>query len=141
MREFALQILRNAGISSHDYGREALAIGDFVKRNVTYRRDPEGTEHLIDPLLMIQDIQQGRAEGDCDDMSLLIATLLISIGCQPYFRTVRYEGRFGSFNHVYVVVYDRNGKSKSQRIVLDAIIKDKPIGFEIGHASGQEHAV
>jgi len=141
VREFALSILRNAGINSHDYGREALAIGDFVKNNVTYRRDPEGTEHLIDPLLMIQDIQQRRAEGDCDDMSLLIATLLISIGCQPFFRTVRYEGRFGSFNHVYVVVYDRDGKNRSRRIVLDAIIKDKPIGFEIAHASGQEHAV
>jgi len=141
VREFALMILREYNVASHNYAAEAMAIGDYVKRMVVYRRDIEGVEQLQDPLLMIQDIQTGRAAGDCDDMSLLIATLLISIGCAPYFRTVRYSGKSGPYNHIYVVVYDRNGKEKAKRIVLDAIIKDKPIGFEIAHTSGAEYAV
>lgn len=140
VREFTLGVLRQYGIGSHDYINEARAIGDYVKNNVVYRRDPEGVEQLLDPLLMIQDIQQNRAAGDCDDMALLIATMLLSVGCQPYFRTVRYNGTWGPYNHIYVVVYDRNSRGPSSRLAIDAIVKDRPIGYEVPHASGQEHA-
>lgn len=141
IREFALSILRGAGITSHNYLEEARAIGAFVQNNVTYRKDPDGVEQLMDPLLMVQDIQSRRAAGDCDDMSLLIATLLLAIGGQPYFRTVRYKGNSGPFNHIYVVVYDGNYNGAKQRLVLDAIFKDQPIGFETPSASGQEFEV
>jgi len=67
--------------------------------------------------------------------------LLLSVGCQPYFRTVRYQGNFGPYNHIYVVVYEGNYHSPKNRVVLDAILKDKPIGSELPHASGDEHKV
>jgi hypothetical protein len=90
---------------------------------------------------MIQDLQQNRAAGDCDDMALLIATLILAIGGQPYFRTVRYRGNGGPFNHIYVVVYDANYQGGKVRLPIDAIVKDQPIGYEMPHASGQEFEV
>lgn len=141
IRSLALSIIRNAGVASHNYRDEALAIGRYIQANMRYVRDIDGVEQLQDPMLMLKNLATGTAMGDCDDMSLMIATLLISIGAQPYFRTVRYKGNFGPYNHIYVVVYDGNHKQKAQRIVLDGIIKDQPMGYEIPHASGDEYRV
>lgn len=88
----------------------------------------------------------GYTMGDCDDMSLLIATLLMSVGIRPHFRAVKYNEKSASYNHIYVVVYENNISDTSnpgplKRLVLDAIIKDRPIGFEIKHTSGKEFPV
>lgn len=141
VRDFALQILRSYGVRSHNYKSEALAIGDYIKNNMRYVRDIDNVERIQDPLLILQDIQAGKGAGDCDDMSLIIATLLLSIGAQPYFRTVRYSGAVGPYNHIYVVLKDHNHKQKSERIVLDAIVKDKQIGYEVPHKSGDDYRV
>jgi hypothetical protein len=141
VRELALKILIHAKIPSHDYIGEAVAIGKFVKDKVRYVRDISGVEQLHDPITMIDQIRRGVAQGDCDDMSLLVATLLLSIGHRPKFRIVRYKGLSGSYQHIYVVVYEKNKRQDIKRIVIDAIIKDKPIGFEVKHESGREITV
>lgn len=141
VREAALSILRSYSTQSHNYMDEAIAIGNFVKQNVAYVRDPENIEHLQDPVLMLQDIAAGRAAGDCDDMSLLASTLLLAVGCSPFYRTVRYQDTKGPYNHIYVVVYENNYRQPKKRIVIDCILKDRPIGSEINHVSGDEHAV
>lgn len=142
VREFATKILHAYKVNSHNYKDECLAIGDFVKNRVRYVRDPRDAEMLQDPVMLIDKLEnQGMASGDCDDMSLLIATLLLSIGCDPYFRAVRYKTDSGNFNHIYVVAYDQNYPNPRERIVLDAILKDRPIGSEIRHTSGQEFQV
>ncbi len=141
IRALALNILRQYGTRSHDYLSECQAIGDFVKNHVAYVRDIEGVEQLHDPLYMVEEVERGTAAGDCDDMSLLIATLLLSVGGRPLYRAVRYQGKFGPFNHIYTVCYDRNNQGPRKRFVMDAILKDKPIGYEIQHASGEEFAV
>lgn len=138
VRKLALNILNYNGIPSNHYVDEALAIGDFVKKNVRYVRDPDNIEYLQDPENLIKDIQKGEAQGDCDDMALLIASLLLSIGHQPFFRCVRYRSNSGNFNHIYVVDYERNKKGPRIRVVLDAIMKDHPIGYEVPHQSGDE---
>lgn len=138
VRQLALHILNEAGTDSHFYADESKAIGDYVKTHVKYVKDPHGVEQLHDPILMIEKLFQGKARGDCDDMSLLIATLLLSIGHQPYFKMVRYKSSSGPYQHIYVVDYTRNGRTPKKRIVLDAIMKDKPIGFEVPHVSGDE---
>ena len=141
IRKLALNILLKYRVPSNYYVDEALAIGDYVKEKVRYVRDPDGVEYLQDPVDMVKNIRDGTAQGDCDDMALLAATLLLSIGHQPYFRAVRYAGSFGNFNHIYVVDYDRNPYKQKLRIVLDCILKDKQIGFEIKHSSGEEYEV
>lgn len=140
VRQLALQILLHYRVKSHHYLDESRAIGDYVQKHIRYVRDPLGIEQLHDPVMIIDQIERGVAQGDCDDMALLITTLLMSIGHKPNYRCVRYRTRSGHFNHIYVVDYDNNMKSARKRIVLDAIIKDKPIGYEVKHKSGKEYA-
>lgn len=141
IRKLALNILLNYRVPSNYYVDEALAIGDYVKQKVRYVRDPDGIEFLQDPVDMVKNIRDGTAQGDCDDMSLLTATLLLSIGHQPFFRAVRYQQALGNYNHIYVVDYERNPYQPKLRIVLDCILKDKQIGTETKHSSGDEFEV
>jgi len=143
IRRLALNILQQAQIPSHHFVDEALAIGDYVKRKVRYVRDPNNIEYLQDPVDLVKHIQNNTAQGDCDDQALLTITLLLSVGVQPFLRAVRYTdlSSGGNYNHIYVVVYERNPYGQKQRIVLDCILKNKPIGFEVKHASGDEFSV
>lgn len=141
LRKLALNILQHYRVPSHNFVEEALAIGDYVKDKVRYVRDPEGVEYLTDPKDLIKQIQEGLAQGDCDDMALLTATLLLAVGHEPYFRAVRYQDSFGPYNHIYVVDYDRNYHSQEMRVVLDCILKDRPIGSEVEHMNGDEYAI
>lgn len=143
IRHLALNILNQYNTKSHNYLDEAWAIGDFVKKKVNYLRDPSTSELLQSPTMMARQIESnGKCFGDCDDMALLIACLLIAVGCEPYFRAVRYEPGYTHFNHIYVVVIDKNfSDNKSKRLSIDAIVKDKPIGYEIEHYSGQDFKI
>jgi len=138
VRELAKNIFNYYQVPSMYYIDEAIAIGNYVKENVRYVRDATGIEQIHDPLTMIDQIIDGRAQGDCDDISLLIASLLLATGHQPYFRAVRYKKNKGSYNHIYVVVYEKNPYGGKKRIPLDAILKTKPVGFEVPHKSGKE---
>lgn len=138
VRALALSVLNSYGVKSHDYLSEAVALAKYVQQNVRYVRDTLGIEQLHSPVLMINDIKRGIAQGDCDDMSLLLATLLLSVGVQPYFRMVRYKSNFGPFNHIYVVVKEKNKNTGRSRVVMDCIVKDKGIGYEVPHKSGEE---
>lgn len=139
VRELALLILKMSGVKSQNYFDEARAIGQFVQKKVRYVRDINGVETLHDPLTMIDQIKRGEAQGDCDDMSLLTAALLLSVGHQPFVRIVRYKGNNGPYQHIYVVVYEKNyGESNRRRLVLDCILKRSVIGTEVPHSSGDE---
>lgn len=141
VRKLATNILQEYQVQSHYFADEALAIGDYVKKNVRYVRDPSNIEYLQDPLKLINDLQAGSAQGDCDDMALLTATLLLSVGHDPFFRAVRYDSKSGNFNHIYVVCYERNAASPEQRIVLDCILKNRPIGSEVTQINGEEYQI
>lgn len=142
VRELALKILQIANIPSQNYYDEARAIGEYVRKKVRYVRDIRGVETLIDPVTMIDQLQRGEAQGDCDDMSLLIASMLLSIGHSPFFRIVKYNKAAHGFSHIYVVDYDRNhGEREKRRISLDAIMKRNPIGYEVPHVEGLEFKV
>jgi hypothetical protein len=141
LRKLALNILANYRVKSHYFVDEALAIGDYVKNKVRYVRDPDNIERLQDPIDMIKDIQNGTAQGDCDDMALVTAALLLSVGHQPLFRAVRYEQPLGNFNHIYVVTYEKNPHEQRQRVVLDCILKDREIGSEVQHMNGEEYPI
>jgi hypothetical protein len=138
VRQLALRIIQNANIKSHNFIDEAVALATFVQQNVRYVRDPTGVEQLHDPVYLIEQLSKGSAQGDCDDQSLLLASLLLTIGAQPYFAIVRYNGTTGSYNHIYTVVYDKNWMGKKMRVPLDTIIKDRAIGFEVPYKSIRE---
>ncbi len=138
VRSLALRIIEQAGVKSHDFLEEAEALGRFVQENVRYIRDPHGVEQLHDPIYMINQIKRGQAMGDCDDQALLLSALLLSVGVQPFYAIVRYRNTTGAYNHIYTVVYDNNWQGKKRRLVLDTIIKDRDIGFEVPHKSIKE---
>jgi hypothetical protein len=138
VRMLAESIMLSQGVGSMDYAHEAKAIGEYVRQKMRYSRDPNGIEQVQDPLLMIDKITRGVAQGDCDDMALLIVTLLLSIGHDPYFRIVKYKPFQPFFSHIYVVDYEKDHGQADERIVLDAILKTYPIGTEVPHASGEE---
>ncbi len=138
VRQLALNILEWHKVPSQDYVEEAKAIGKYVKDKVRYVRDIAGMEQLHDPITMIDQIQRGVAQGDCDDVSLLIATLLLSVGHRPVFRVVKYKKENPTFNHIYVVSYEKNWGGKPQRVVLDAILKRSPIGTEVKHVDAKD---
>lgn len=138
VRQLACNILKQYNVPSMHYAREAWVIGDWVKKNFRYVRDTNGVETVQDPLTMIENIQRGNGQGDCDDHALLIASLLLSIGHSPKFRIVKYNKYANSYAHIYVVSYERDKKGPVQRVVLDAIMKTKPTGFEVPHKVGKE---
>jgi len=137
VRELALRILQHYRVKSQDYYNEARAIGDYIHKNVRYVRDIHNVETVHDPLTLIDQMIKGKAQGDCDDMALLIAALLLSIGHQPYFAIVKYiEGE--TYQHIYTVVYEKNHNTQPKRLVLDAILKRKPIGSEVNYKDIRE---
>lgn len=142
VRRIANNILHYHNIPSHSYLEEARVIGQWVQENVRYVRDADGIEQLTSPNMMLRNMTElGYMTGDCDDMTTLLAALLLSIGCRPTLRCVRYQATSGHYNHIYVVVYEQNHPNPTQRLVLDAIIKNKPIGTEMPHKSGDEFPI
>jgi hypothetical protein len=130
IRNFALKIINNAGVRDHDYLNEALAIGKYVQEKYRYVRDPKRNEYIITPLEAIQNLDDGTFRGDCEDMSLLIGTLIASLGGNPYFTIVKYNKDAKGYQHIYITVIDRNQLKKKEKLVIDAIKKDRAIGYE-----------
>lgn len=140
VRECAHSVLISYGVASNDYTTESLAIGDFVKKNVRYVKDADGIEQLTDPLTLIEQISRGVAQGDCDDMSLLVATLLLAIGHTPRFKAVKYDKDIDNYNHIYVVDYVYMPEN-NYKMTLDAILKNRPMGSEVHYAVGDEYEI
>jgi len=65
--------------------------------------------------------------GDCDDLSMLIATGLRSLGYETAFRTVATPDSQGEFSHVYAVVKD---KLTHKWIPVDTTVDESYPGWE-----------
>ena len=75
IQQLASRIMEEYNVPSRDWEAESRAVFDWVRNNIRYTRDPEGLELFRKP---IRTVQLGMA--DCDDMSILIAALLGTIG-------------------------------------------------------------
>lgn len=69
-----------SGIPPKDYRAEAETLFLFVRDQVRYVRDVSSVETLHDPALILRTMA-----GDCDDKSMLLASLLESIGARTAF--------------------------------------------------------
>lgn len=85
-----------------DYRREIDAVYRFVRDEIRYVRDVQGTETLH----TAEQILKQRA-GDCDDKSILLAAMLGAIGFKT--RLVAVGFKPGQYQHVFVEV--KLGKS------------------------------
>lgn len=80
---------------------QAASILAFVQRSMSFIRDPLGVEALHDPVMISLEIERGgRPFGDCDDFSMLIASMLKSVGLPATLKAVGFNG--GNLSHVYV---------------------------------------
>ncbi len=124
LQRFAAQILINAGLDSHAPKRDIVAaIFRYVKQ-VKYIHDPAGS---------FDSIQNARSTiakgfGDCDDLSVLLATLLAQVGLQPRFVLARYKEKSKGYDHVYVDV--SLTQKEGGRIALDPSANRRGAGWE-----------
>lgn len=93
IRELALKI--TSRLEQKNFYGEILALHDFVKEHIRYVKDIAGVETLQTP------IQTLRLKcGDCDDKSILVASLLEAIGHPTRFLAVGFSK--DSLSHVFV---------------------------------------
>lgn len=108
MRELVDEALRDPSIirlatdivrpvAAFDDYAEANALYEWVRSNIRFTKDPVNKEKLYPPaeLLKIR-------AGDCDDISMLLATLLMAVGYPARLMTIAAPGSPDQFSHVYV---------------------------------------
>lgn len=121
LHSFAALILRNNNLDSHSDPDEVIdALFRYVQK-IQYVHDPSGAFDSI------QDARQTikRGVGDCDDLSVLLATLLALVGFRPRFVLARYAEDSSGYDHIYVDV-----PSKSGRVALDPSTRTQGMGWE-----------
>ena len=108
------------------FGAEINAVFQFVRTRIRYTLDHNGRELLQSPHVTLN-----LGTGDCDDMCILLACLLESLGHACYFCAVGFE-QPGFFSHVYVLCDPAGDARKlSSCIALDAT-ENYPMGWEPG---------
>lgn len=117
------QLYVDAGLDHYSTTQQKFElIYNWVKTNVVYLQDVAGK---------IESIKSARETlsdgfGDCDDISVLIASMLAVLGYESKFVLARYVNERTDFQHVYVAQYV--GKN---RYVLDGTLLDGELGQEI----------
>jgi len=117
MQEFAYRVVQN--VAGHNFAGEIRQCFYYVRDGITYRRDPKGVELVKHPK---HTIRQG--VGDCDDKSILLATLLTILGREVAFVVSSKDGR--NWDHVYVAV-----KHEGRWVALDPTNERAEPGWQV----------
>lgn len=104
-------------LPAQDIRREADALFKWVKTNVRYVRDSRDTEKIntAERTLRVRC-------GDCDDMSVLLASLLESIGNKTRFMALGFDGN--QYSHVVTQV-----RLGSAWVTLDPTVATSTLGW------------
>lgn len=92
VRLAAQQIVQS--LPQQDWLGEVNALHEFVRDRIRYVRDIRGVETLQQPERTLQ-----LKSGDCDDKSMLLASLLEAIGHRARFHAIGFQP--GKYSHVY----------------------------------------
>jgi len=109
-RKLAEIALRNVPDYVHD--EELAGILDWVKKHFRYTRDIKGTELVKTVEKMYNEIlTHKKFIGDCDDVSTLIAAMLISIGYPVRLVIISTSNNVkDTYNHIFVQGYNKTKK-------------------------------
>lgn len=101
VRQTAIDILLQKGVRPKDYLGEIKALFEWVQDNIRYTKDPFRVEVLHTARRMLQ-----LRAGDCDDMSILLGSMLEAIG-HPVRLVVSGPDPLQPrlFTHIYLQVY------------------------------------
>lgn len=127
VRKRALQIVsRKCGnrwcVPEKNWDAEAKAVFDYTRANVRYARDSYGRDQFQHPRRTLQ-----WGGGDCDDYTILLGSLLQSIGYPVKCRVIQTDGH-KDYNHIYLVV-GLPPQAPSRWVALDGSM-DRPAGWE-----------
>lgn len=120
VRELAFSLVRN--VPERDYAGEIAAIFHWVRDNIRYTHDPWKLDVFEDAEWTLK-----TRAADCDGTSILLASLLESIGYPVRMKVVSYDGV--RYTHIYPLVGDRPEKP-TRWIALDATIPWARPGYE-----------
>lgn len=109
LRQMAIEVVR--GTPARDDYAQACAVFHYVKKHIEFRGEYD--EWLQTPLVTAQ-----LGAGDCDDQSMLVAALLMSLGIRSTFITVA-TGPDRQFSHVYAAAFIRD---KNNWLPLDTTV-------------------
>lgn len=90
----AISIIKQAAVPNHDQAAAAVALYNFVKSTIRYLPDPIGVETVQDPEITIK-----LAAGDCDDHTVLLGALAMSVGIPVRFHVLGFHR--DDFKHIY----------------------------------------
>ena len=122
----ALDIVHKAGVKPHDWVGEATAIMRWIqnRKNMRYFLDPQGVEYFQSPERTLID----RA-GDCDDLAMLYAAMMGSIGHRSAF-ILTDPSRQGQISHAMGAVNFAGRKTPyGNKWVSVELTKPKPFGW------------
>lgn len=121
VRQIAADVLR--GTKPREWEKSAKALFEWTRKNIRYTLDPHGVEFF-------QSAQRSTEVGigDCDDQSIVLASLLLSVGIPVILRVIGLKGQ-RVYQHIYVLagVPPHNPK---KWIALDAS-RDEEAGWEL----------
>jgi len=114
-------------LDSKDYTSEYLALYNLLLQTCRYMRDPRTVELVRAPYLVAQEILQGgRPSLDCDDLSAMLAALILSVGGSVRFVTVAFRNAFFNGVRQYSHVFAQALEPRSGLwIVLDPVAAEK----------------
>jgi transglutaminase-like putative cysteine protease len=119
VRQRAIDILISMRVRPKDYLREIETLFEWVKNNVRYTRDIHHVELLHSARRMLE-----LRAGDCDDMTILLASMIKSIGHPVRLVLVGFNPRKKKlFSHIYL-----EALCKGLWIPLDATM-NHPMGW------------
>jgi len=119
VRQKAIEIFRAAGARPKDRFGEVLSLFHWVRNNIRYTRDIFRVELLHTARLMLE-----LRAGDCDDMTILLGSMLLATG-HPV--RIALTGFRPKKPHVYSHIYPEVNV-KGKWIALDTTM-DRPIGW------------
>jgi transglutaminase-like putative cysteine protease len=110
LREFAEKLV--ADLWPHDYLSEYAAVLNWVRANVRYSRDPRSIEQVKTPSVVLE-----TKTGDCDDMSVLVGTLVGLLGGKVRLVAASFKVN-GPLAHVWLEAWE---PSSGAWVVLDPV--------------------
>src|SRR5260370_16607538 len=100
VHECAATIIRSAGVPAFDWSGEVRAMYNWVLQNIRFTRDVYGKEplHTAPEILRL-------GIGDCDDFTILLCSLLGTIGHKCRIVTIAKPEDERNFSHVFPQVF------------------------------------
>jgi len=125
------------GLPERDELAEANSVYDWVVRHYRFLKDPRGIEMVKSPEISLKEIAQyGMFQGDCDDVSALLAALLAAIGYKTMLVVISVPGKGAEYRHIFPRVYL---PKRGVWLTLEATCRKKPLGWEAPNGRAREY--